>query len=201
MQPVYIDFDDVITETGQACLEVLQKEFGRTADFEDLTTFDLKVSLGLSDDEFEHFFKILHQPEVVLKYQPIEGAIEGLNHWASQGINIAIVTGRFTSSYDASLQWLANHNVRYDSFTMVNKYQREDSDPSIAITLEELKKRKYSLAVEDSEVMAAFLSDEMRVPVALFDRPWNQNAKLNGKVTRYHTWDQLKEIKPDRLES
>jgi len=200
MQPVYIDFDDVITETGQACIEVLQQEFGRTADFEDLTTFDLQVSLGLTDTEFEHFFQVLHRPEVVLNYQPIKGAVEGLNHWADQGIKIAIVTGRSTSTYDASLEWLEHYNVSYDSFTMVNKYQREDSDQSIAITLEELTQRKYSLAVEDSDKMAAFLSEEMGIQVALFDRPWNRNMKSNDKVTRYHSWDQLKKIKPDSAE-
>ena len=104
------------------------------------------------------------------------------------------------SAYEASLKWLANQKVNYDSFTMVNKYQREDSDQSIAITLEALTQRKYSLAVEDSDKMAAFLSAEMGVPVALFDRPWNQDMKLNGRVTRYHSWDQLREVKPDSSE-
>jgi uncharacterized HAD superfamily protein len=193
MLPIYVDFDDVLSETGQACVEIIQREFGKTIAFENLHSFDLKISCDLTDNEFDTFFDLLHEPDEILGYKPVPGAIDVLSAWAAKGYEIAIVTGRPTTAYDASLQWLSHHRVPYHSFTMVNKYFRGGMDDSLAISMDELATRHYSLAVEDSEKMAHFVSATMRVPVALFDRPWNRAAKLNGKVKRFDTWSQIEE--------
>jgi uncharacterized HAD superfamily protein len=67
-------------------------------------------------------------------------------------------------------------------------------DPKIALPLGELRKMSFALAVEDSATMAAFLAEQLATPVALVDRPWNQRAAVNGKITRCQDWAQIDAI-------
>lgn len=188
MLPIYVDFDDVLSDTTCAFLEILQREFGKRVNFEDIFSFDLKASFNLTDSEYEDFFDRVHQADVIMSFAPMEGAIAALKGWAKRGYQIAIVTGRLTSAHDASLDWLAKHDVPYHSFTMVDKYSRGNTDPKIAVSMESFSEMKFSLAVEDSANMALHLSDKMGIPVALIDRPWNRRADLNHRIRRYTSW-------------
>ena len=199
MLPIYVDLDDVISDTAELFIAILNREFGKTVAFEDIFSFDLRVSFDLTESEYEHFFKVVHTPEVIMAFSPIDGAIDVLKGWAAQGCHIAIVTGRPTATYEASLNWLDKHDVPYHSFTMVDKYSREGVDRNIAISLEDLAIMKFSLAVEDSASMARYLSQHMGIPVVLVDRPWNRTADMNAKINRYTSWHHIREDLPNPL--
>lgn len=191
MKPIYVDMDDVLTESTKAFIQIIHREFGRSIRFEDIHSFDLKTSFGLSDDEFDHFFDLAHQPDAILSYAPMEGAIESLRDWSRKGCDISIVTGRLTSAYDASKQWLSDHKVPYTSFFTVNKYGRENMDPTLSISLEQLSEKQFCFAVEDSADMARYLSLNMQIPVFLYDRPWNRKFETNGSIKRFNSWKAL----------
>jgi len=192
MFPIYVDLDDVLAATVKAFIAIVKQEFGKTVVNEQITDFDLKKSFDLSQQEYDHLFDMAHRPEEILKMDTITGAVDVLSAWSKKGHPIAIVTGRLTSTYDSSLEWLAKHQVPYDSFTIVDKYNRPNMDPDIAITLDQLSKMEFSLAVEDSAAMATFLSNDMNTSVALLDRPWNRKIRLNTNVNRYSAWEDLK---------
>ena len=192
MSPIYVDFDDVLSDTTRAFLKILKLEFGKSVNFEDIFSFDLKVSFNLTDSEYENFFQRVHQAEVIMAFPPIEGAIGVLEEWIKLGYQISVVTGRLTTAYEASLDWLAKHNVPYHSFMMVDKYSRENIDPKIAVSMEEFSEMKFSLAVEDSATMALHLSQKMGIPVALMDRPWNRRVNLNHNISRYKSWSDIR---------
>jgi uncharacterized HAD superfamily protein len=192
MLPIYVDFDDVLSDTTGAFLKILEREFGKRVDFDDISSFDLKVSFNLSDSEYAHFFQRVHQAEVIMAFPPIQGAIGTLDNWNRLGYQISIVTGRLTTAYEASLDWLAKHKVPYHSFTMVDKYSRENIDTKIAISMQEFSEKKFGLAIEDSPTMALHLSLKMGIPVALMDRPWNRTVDLNHNIRRYASWAEIR---------
>ena len=188
MLPIYVDLDDVLSDTTKSFVKILRREFGKRVNFEDVFSFDLKVSFNLTESEFKHFFQMVHQPEVIMEFTPMEGAIGVLEEWTKLGYQVSIVTGRLTTAYEASLDWLAKHKVPYHSFAMVDKYSRKNVDNGFATSMEDFSEMKFSLAVEDSERMAQYLSQKMGIPVALFNRPWNRMANLNNKIKRYKAW-------------
>ncbi len=194
MHPIYVDMDDVIAATVKTFIEIVEREFGKTVANEQITDFDLKKSFALTQQEYEHLFTVAHRPEEILKMDTIDGAVDVLTAWSGKGHWISIVTGRLTSTYDSSLEWLAKHKVPYDEFIIVNKYDRPDMDPKIAISKEQLSKMNFSLAVEDSAAMATYLSNHMNTPVALLDRPWNQDIATNTNLSRYTCWEDLRNI-------
>lgn len=188
---VYIDVDDVVSKTTETYPRVVGEEFGRTVFFEDLTTFDLRVSFQLTDNEFHYFFDRVHQEDFLMSFDPVEGAVEGLREWADQGYGIEIVTGRPTSARDVTLAWLDRHRVPYENFIMVDKYNRPGNDLSIAVSKAELAARHYDLAVEDSADMALFLANEMGVKTALIDKPWNRSCPENNNILRCGSWQEI----------
>lgn len=188
---IYVDMDDVISKTTDTYAAIVAREFGKQARFEDLACFDLKKSFGLTDKEFCFFFDLVHQPEVLLAYEPVEGCVSVLSRWARQGYHIDIVTGRPPSTRDASLAWLDRYRIPYAAFTMVDKYNRVAKDLSSVITKDQLMHRQYDMAVEDSREMAIFLAHAMTVPVMLYDRPWNAQPVDHKNVRRVCSWREI----------
>jgi beta-phosphoglucomutase-like phosphatase (HAD superfamily) len=181
--------DDVLCHTARHFLVIVEREFGRSARYEQLIHFDVGRSCELTAAERDELYRIVHSPDELIQLEPIEGAVETLEQWRLRGFEIAIVTGRPPETHEASVAWLGEHRVPYDSFTVVNKYARFPTENSAAIGLNELASRKFCWAVEDSLPIAEFLATRMRLPVALMDRPWNQNdASDHERIARYSDW-------------
>ncbi len=193
---IYIDLDDVVSKTTDTYPRIVEQEFGKQVGFEQIVTFDLRASFGLTENEFHYFFDLIHQPDFLLGFEPVEGSVEALKEWAGEGHCIEIVTGRPTSALEVSLEWMEKHKVPFDSFTMVDKYNRPGNDPGLAISKEALSQRTYDLAVEDSREMALFLANTMGVTVALYDRPWNARPITHEKVVRCASWQNIGQQMP-----
>lgn len=194
MPAIYIDLDDVIAETTCHYVDIVKREFGKTVDFESITSFNLQESFFLTDSEYEYFFRLVHEPEIILELEPVEGAINVLNRWAAQGYEISVVTGRLTSTFDSSLEWLKSNLVPFDSFIMVDKYSRLVVDRNIAVSLDQLLKMDFILAIEDSLDMASFIYKRMNTRTIIFERPWNRNATFQNGLQNCATWDEICKI-------
>lgn len=193
---IYLDLDDVICDTAVALLGLIDREFGLKIAFDDIFSFDLQKSFGLSDDANRHLFKCAHSRKFILNIGILEGVKQTLDRWRAQGHQIHIVTGRHTSAHQATLSWLENQQLGYDSFSMVDKYGWEATNLDLAVTLEEISSRHYSFGIEDNVAMAEFLSGAMGLSVLLHDRPWNRDLKegasaSGGGIKRFYSWDQL----------
>jgi uncharacterized HAD superfamily protein len=176
MKRIYVDLDDVISRTTDTYSAVIEQEFGRQVRFEDLTCFDLKVSFQLTDREYQHFFDRIHQPDMLMGFDPVPGAKEMMARWIEAGHRVDIVTGRPPLARDASLAWLDRQKIPFTEFIMVDKYSRTGDDHPGMISKTQLMDRPYDLAVEDSLDTALFLAEHMAVPVLLYDRPWNAQS-------------------------
>jgi len=132
---IYVDLDDVLCQTTRNFLLIIEREFGRQVAYEQLHTFDLGQACGLQPHEVTELFRIAHQSDELLRIEPLEGAISVLQHWTATGCEIAIVTGRPPITFEPSREWLARHQVPYQTFLMVDKYSRFTTENTIGITL------------------------------------------------------------------
>jgi uncharacterized HAD superfamily protein len=197
---IYVDMDDVICESCQGFLKLLQSEFSRSVAFEDVKVFDLSKSFSMSADEIEAFMERVHQPDVLATFSPLPGALDTIQGWVDGGYKIDIMTGRPPSTRAYTEEWLYRHQVGYNSLNFVDKYGRLDFDSSFgeALTLAELAEKRFCLAVEDSAATAGFLAEHQVAPVVLIDRPWNR-AGVNGDIRRMADWRELARSSGDLL--
>lgn len=188
---IYVDMDDVLCETARGCLAIIEREFGKRVAYECLTNFDLGQACDLGAEETAALYHIVHHPDELLRLEPIQEAMPILKQWIAAGYEIAIVTGRPPVTYEPSLEWLERHEVPYQSFIMVDKYGRFETENTIAVTLSRFAQQPFYFAVEDSPTMARFLAEQMNVPVKLFDRPWNRASLKHPNITRYSYWHEI----------
>lgn len=188
---IYVDMDDVLCETARHFLVIIEREFGKRVAYDALTDFDFETSCGLTPAERAKLYEIVHFEDEILGIEPIPEAIETLRQWALSGYQIAIVTGRPPPTVAPSIEWLRRFNVPYNSFTIVDKYGRFQTDETLGLSLAQLATRKFCWAIEDSLPMANFLAKEMGLPVALLDRPWNQGSLQYPTISRWHNWSQI----------
>ena len=193
---IYVDMDDVLCETARALLAITEREFGKTIRYDQLNTFEVGEACGLETREIHELFRLAHDPEELLAMAPIEEAVSVLKQWSDAGHEIAIVTGRPPMTYEASIEWLARHRLPYHTFVMVDKYGRFATENTMAISLTELTTKQFFFAVEDSPTMAKFLAEEMKVPVALLDRPWNRMDGTHALINRYNDWQEIARALP-----
>jgi uncharacterized HAD superfamily protein len=177
---IYVDFDDVLSETARAYATLLERHYAKTVTFDEMTSFDLGVSFGLNAQEYAHFMQLAHEPEVLGAFVPMGGAVNALEQFASMGFEIAVITGRPPGTTEVSRAWLDEHGFPYQQLVFVDKYSRaaEDDGYVRAITLGELAQRSFCFAIEDSGDMTAFLTETMALPVALLERPWNRQYQF-----------------------
>lgn len=196
MQTIYVDIDDVLCQTAQHFLTILERNFGKKFAFEQLTDFDVGQACALTPAEQQELYRIVHNDEELLSIAPIEGAISVLRQWSGAGYEIAIVTGRPPDTYDPSIQWLKRHSVPHDRLLIVDKYGRFAADGTRCISLEALTQHAFCWAVEDSPTMAIYLATQMNIPVALLDRPWNRKNIQHALIGRHRDWQEIAQALP-----
>ena len=197
---IYVDIDDCLAQTARMFAKVFEQEHGRRVDLEEIESFDLGVSLGLTPESLDDFMKSVHRPEVLAEIEPMEGAIEALAAWVDRGYEVAVVTGRPPATEAVSRRWLTEQRVPHHSLTFLDKYSWSEDlfSGSQAISMDELSRRSFSLVVEDSAEVARRLAGVLDAPVALFDRPWNRSVpkpedELKGRIFRCRDWQDIGE--------
>ena len=197
---IYVDIDDCLGQTARMFAKVFEQEYGRRVDLEEIESFDLGVSLGLTPESLDDFMKSVHRPELLAEIQPMNGAVETLAAWVDRGYEVAVVTGRPPGTEAVSRQWLTERGVPHHSLTFLDKYSWSEDlfSGSQAISMEELSRRSFSLVVEDSAEVARRLASVLDAPVALLDRPWNRSSprpedEFEGRIFRCRDWQDIGE--------
>jgi uncharacterized HAD superfamily protein len=183
---IYVDIDDVLSQTIESLIDLLEHLHDRRVEVADVRHFDLEKSFALNTREIGHFMDRAHSDEVIESIRPTEGAADVLDLWSERGDQVRLVTGRPPTTYHASRRWLETHALRHDSLHHLDKWQRPDwnVDSLPALRFDEIESFGFDFAVEDSLDTAVRLVEEFGIPVALMDRPWNRQVAHLAESTR-----------------
>jgi uncharacterized HAD superfamily protein len=195
---IYVDIDDVLSETVERLVDLLADLYGRRVDPKAVEHFDLSKSFGLDPVEIEAFMEHVHTDPVIESIAPIPGAAPVLERWHAEGHRITLVTGRPPSTNAASRRWLETHDLRHQSLHHLDKWNRPswNLDGLPAIRFDEIPAFGFDRAVEDSLDTAVRLVEEFGIPVALMDRPWNRDVgslpqRTRTRLVRCHDWSEV----------
>jgi len=179
-------------------LRVLESDFGKRVEWEQIIDYDLGVSLGLDEASLTEFMHAIHEPAVLASVQPIPGALAALERWIEQGYEIEVVTGRPSTTEEISRKWLKDNEIPHHSLIHVDKYAWEEEllGTSAGVPLVQLAGNGYRLAVEDSAEVAIHLTEIIDAPVVVLDRPWNRrkldaHPNPNGRIVRCESWQEI----------
>jgi uncharacterized HAD superfamily protein len=204
MRRIYVDLDDVLAQTGRMFLRVLAEEFDRVVAFEEIRSYHLGDSFRLAPGELDEFMRVAHEPDALATIEPMPGAAEGLAAWMAGGYEIFIVTGRPPATREPTADWLDRHAIPRSEFHFLDKlsqyYDGVHNSTDGALTLTDLPALDFCLAVEDFPGITTHLTRELGVPVALFDRPWNQRVDGHdgaaAEIVRCRDWSEIRQRFP-----
>lgn len=191
---IYIDFDDVISETAVYFTKLAKQLFGIDLPYSQFQFFNMQKTFNLDDEQYDQLMKVGHFPEHLLAYEETPGAPEIINKWIDEGHEIYIITGRPYEAYAPSRKWLDNHGLNRAPLYCVDKYGREgfNRDASYSMRLEELYNMSFDFAIEDSPAAFEHVMHFEGCRVAVFNRPWNINEMLpNDKFVRCNDWNEI----------
>lgn len=197
---VYVDIDDVLSETIERLIDLLEEHHGRRVEVHEVEHFDLERSFDLTASEIVEFMDAAHADAVIESIAPTAGAAAVLDHWDSTGHEITLVTGRPPSTNAASRRWLETHGLAHHGLHHLDKWGRPswNQDGLPALRFEEIPSLAFDFAVEDSLDTAVRLVEEFGVTVCLMDRPWNRGVgslspATNAKLVRCASWEAVAE--------
>ena len=121
---IYVDIDDVLSETIECLIDLLEETHSRRIAVEDVQHFHLERSFGLDEEEIRDFMDRAHADEVIESIMPTEGAAEVLADWDRSGHRVNLVTGRPPSTNAASRRWLERHAIAHVSLHHLDKWNR-----------------------------------------------------------------------------
>lgn len=193
---IYIDFDDVLSETARSLCGLADRLFGRKVTYDEVHVFDLQVSFNLSREEISRLMDEAHSYEMLMSYPESEGACRTLSKWIGDGHELEIVTGRPICTHEGSLEWLARRGIVDVPVIHVDKFGREppplSPDAPRSLSIEEFCEREYDFAVEDSPMAFAHLAKLRDCRVAVYERPWNMTVEMpSAAFTRCADWRQI----------
>ena len=193
---IYVDFDDCLCETAKGFSTLVKDMFDIDVPYEDIHFFNLQKSFDLTDEQYEKMMIEAHTPKSLLAYEETPGASKTINAWMDEGHEVSIITGRPDSAYQASRQWLDEHDLKRVKLYCLNKYGRDSfiKNSEFSLELEDYYKMHFDVAVEDSPAAFGFFDHLPNLQVKVFDRPWNKDCELPGaNYTRAYSWDSIKE--------
>ena len=190
---IYVDCDDVVTETALRLMEIRRGEGGWAPEsFEEMHDFDLHKSLRLDAEEYVAFMTRVHHPDVLGALEALPGACETLRAWLDDGLAPVIVTGRPAFSHATTRAWLDERGLADLPLMLVDKYNRAlgASVPGVeTVPFARLREAGFDLAVDDAPAALDLLAESGLCPYIVFDRPWNR--AYNPVVPRVRSWAEL----------
>lgn len=191
---IYIDFDDVICETGAFFSKKVKELYGIDVPYKEVQFFNLQKSFDLNDEQYDELMRVGHIPENLLGYEETEGASETINKWVDEGHDVSIITGRPFDAYEPSRRWLDEHGLERLPILFVDKYGRESFNQNCTynLTLDQLYNMTFDLAIEDSPSAFEHVMHFENCKIAVFDRPWNASVELpNDNFVRCKSWKEI----------
>ena len=171
-----IDIDGTVTRPD-TFIPLLNEAFQLNLKYEDITQYDFYPYVNIPKEDFNHWF-MKNEPTFYRDSLPAEGAKEVLNSWTSLA-DLYFISARHQRLLDVTENWFATHNLHYHHIELVGSHDK----------VETAKKLAVDLFLEDKHDNAVAIAEECKIPVILFNTPYNQDPVPN-QVIRVQTWQQ-----------
>ncbi|QBK26256.1 hypothetical protein [Ureibacillus thermophilus] len=176
-----IDIDGTVT-TPDTLLPYINKQYKTNIVLDDVIEYDFLSAFPHPVDrkEFARWFKE-NEPYFYAVSKIAQDAQRILNNWHKQ-YELFYISARDHHLYDVTKRWFEKHQVPYDHIELIGSHNK----------LEVAKKHRIEVFFEDKHDNAVELAEELKIPVLLFDTPYNRKA-IPSNVVRVKNWKEANE--------
>jgi len=180
-----IDIDGTVTDPA-GIVPLMNESFGKNLTLADYFDYNLAKVYDISTEEFSLWLKT--NGSRLYQGAPIHGKAETvLRNWY-ENHQLIYISAREEDDRNVTLEWFSRNRIPYHQIDLIGSHNK----------LEAAKKWKVDLFIEDRLENALELSEELCIPVFLFDTPYNR-AALPKLVYRVFTWEEIHSKIPEIL--
>ncbi|WP_203333031.1 hypothetical protein [Planococcus beigongshangi] len=176
-----IDIDGTVT-SPTSLIPHINKQFNSELTLDDIKEYDLTSALPhLEPGEFYSWFR--EAESAIYASSPVsENAKNILNQWKER-YELFYISARGENVSDITLEWFKKHAIAYDHIELIGSHNK----------IETAKKHNVHLFFEDKHDNAVDISEELDIPVILFDTPYNR-LPVPKNVIRVYNWLEAEEF-------
>ncbi|OLS41672.1 hypothetical protein [Bacillus sp. MRMR6] len=171
-----IDIDGTVT-CPTSLLPFINRDFGLNITLDDVKQYDLTKVVDVSEEEFAEWF-IKWEPIIYEKSPLAKGAEKVLNSWTAHH-ELFFISARGAQLLDQTRKWFQNKGLSYDHIELIGSHDKVAT----------AKRHRVDLFLEDKHDNAVTIHEECRIPVLLFNTPYNQEPIPKG-VIRVNNWEE-----------
>lgn len=170
-----IDIDGTVT-SPTSLLPHINEAFNSTLTLDDIKEYDLTTALPhLPKGEFFEWF-LEAEPKIYATSPISENAKNILDRW-KEHYELYFISARGENVRNVTHDWFAEHAIAYDHIELIGTHKK----------IETAKRHQVDLFFEDKHDNAVEISEELDIPVILFDTPYNR-LPTPKNVVRVYNW-------------
>ena len=173
-----IDIDGTVT-CQESLLPFINEAFSLQLTLDDITEYELTPFVNVPALEFNQWFKE-QEPRIYTESPMAAYAGQVLNEW-KENYELYFISARGESLLPVTKQWFDKHDLLYHHIELIGSHDKIAS----------AKKHHIDLFFEDKHDNAVAIAEECRIPVILFDAPYNRMS-IPDNVIRVHDWIEAK---------
>jgi uncharacterized HAD superfamily protein len=169
-----IDIDGTVT-SPTSIIPYINKAFGMNIFYEDINQYELTPFVNVSAEMFAKWF-IENEPIIYQGSPPAQGVEKILSKWKHKH-ELYFISARGAHLLDVTEKWFFDKGLPFHHIELIGSHDK----------VETVKKYHVNLFFEDKHDNAVMIHEECRIPVILFDTPYNQEPIPKG-VIRVKNW-------------
>lgn len=169
-----IDIDGTVT-SPDSMIPFINKDFGLNITLDDIKQYDLNPIVNVSEKEFARWF-FKNEPLIYSKSPLASGAASVLSKWQKEH-ELFFISARGSHLIEVTEQWFRDHQLGFHHIELIGTHDKVES----------VKRHNVEIFFEDKHDNAVMIHEECKIPVLLFDTPYNRNPLPKG-VTRVQNW-------------
>ncbi|MCA1063415.1 hypothetical protein QTG56_12725 [Rossellomorea sp. AcN35-11] len=171
-----IDIDGTVT-SPESLLPHINDHFNLKLTLQDITQYELTEVLDISPQTFGKWFK--QAEPVIYRDSPIApGAKKILDQWKEEH-ELYFISARRSDLIEVTKDWFNVQDLMYHHIELIGSHDK----------IATAKKHAVDIFFEDKHDNAVAISEELSIPVLLFNTPYNQKPIPDG-VVRINDWNE-----------
>lgn len=171
-----IDIDGTVT-CPKALIPHINDGFNLNITLDDLTEYEITECLNIPKEEFYNWF-VKTEPKIYAESPIADGANTVLSKWLNIH-ELYFISARSHTLMDVTLDWFQSKNINYHHIELIGSHHKVST----------AKKYNVDLFFEDKHDNAVAISEELDIPVILFDTPYNRKPSPKS-VIRVNNWNE-----------
>ena len=171
-----IDIDGTVTSPA-TLIPHINRQYNINMTLADVTEYDFLSGFPYPVDRlaFQTWFKE-NEPRMYEVSELADYAQSVLNEWQNK-YELFYISARGTNVFDITKNWFTEYKVPYDHIECIGSHNK----------IEVAKKHEVEAFFEDKHDNAVDIAEELKIPVVLFDTPYNQKP-IPQNVIRVTNW-------------